>query len=164
MQSLRRSDVPLRWVSGVEEDLGRGLPVARRTTPAFGMLGRGRLIEEMAPGQRVVVLPAMTLIGGDEHQATPVVFGVVPARKCLRPAAGLVQVRKGLVGEAGVGLEGTKQSREHGHALHGRAVVGVQQEQGVGAHPFALVGLAEDVGGLGGVDPPADDLAAVKDP
>ena len=77
--------------SGVEEDLGRGLPVARRTTPAFGMLILGGLIEGVAPGQQRDVLPAMALGRGDELQATMVVFGVVPALALLRPTAGLVQ-------------------------------------------------------------------------
>ena len=77
--------------SGVEEDLDRGLPVARRaTTPAFGMLSLGGLIEGVAPGQQVDVLAAMALFGGDELQATMVVLGVVPALDFLRPAAGLI--------------------------------------------------------------------------
>jgi len=58
-------------IPGVEEDLGRGLPVARRTTPAVGMLRLGGLIEGVAPGQQVALPGKATSIltpgAGKDH-------------------------------------------------------------------------------------------------
>jgi len=72
------------------------------------MLGLDGLIERVASGQQVDVLPTMALVGGDELQAAMAVFGVVPARELLRPETCLLQVLEGLVGGVWVALEGTE--------------------------------------------------------
>ena len=112
---------------------------------------------------------------------------VVPVGKAGYPLPSVLQAGEGLAGGAGMVLEGLEQGlrvgvvitdrgpaegghdpqalqgRQHGGALHGAAVIGMQ-DQVLRRHPLAVVGAAEHGRGLFGAfareDLPADDLAA----
>lgn len=99
----------LKLPLGVERHGTDGRPVARLTAPTGGVGLPGRLIDGMALGQHLGILPSMPLCRC--HQADPAVamLVVVPLHEAGHPLAGVVDASEPINGVARAVLAGAKQ-------------------------------------------------------
>ena len=148
-------------------------PVSCASAPALWVASFGLDVHRVTLGEYRLILAAMALCWGDELDGTMAVGVVVPVDEAFDPVARIIEIGKRLGRIAVVVFEGLEQrlgerivvahlwarerrhdaeplqSGQHGCALHGPAVVGVQGEL-LGVNAFSLCDVEHDVGGRRG--------------
>lgn len=139
------------WVDGDHADV-RLIP--RIARPACRVALPGLDAEVMACGQDGLVLPRVTLLGGDVADGAVAVVDVVPTYEFSRPGPGLVRAGEALGKELGAVLDSAEKGRGVGVVVAvARARVGRLHAQPVqhredrrGLHRGAIVAMSHGLG------------------